>query len=221
MIPAPDAVLLDFAWTLFALREHAELLELARVPPTARPGLIERFAEADRRAAQGLLPEPLATAWRDRDLSHAGHRSARTAVWELAGVPGPLAQVYYDTVTAPEAWYPYPDTVEVLARLGAASVPVALVSNIGWDIRPTLRRHGVEQRFDAIVLSFELGVQKPDPAIFEAACRALDVDPRAAVMVGDTPETDGGAAAVGARYLRVPSPRPPGAVRELLGLAAV
>ena len=57
---------------------------------------------------------------------------------------------------------------------------------------------------DAFVLSFEHGVQKPDPAIFRLALEALGVAPDEAVMVGDRPSHDGGAAFAGVAALVLP-----------------
>ncbi len=50
---------------------------------------------------------------------------------------------------------------------------------------------------DAYVLSYEHGVQKPDPRLFETACEALGHAPRDVLMVGDDRRADGGAAALG------------------------
>jgi FMN phosphatase YigB (HAD superfamily) len=53
------------------------------------------------------------------------------------------------------------------------------------------------------VLSFEVGVVKPDAAIFETALSRLGVDAAHAVMVGDSDEADGGARAVGCGFALV------------------
>ncbi len=52
---------------------------------------------------------------------------------------------------------------------------------------------------DAYALSYEHGVQKPDPRLFSVACEALGTDPRQVLMVGDNKAADGGAAALGCR----------------------
>jgi putative hydrolase of the HAD superfamily len=41
-----------------------------------------------------------------------------------------------------------------------------------------------------VVISEEVGFEKPDPKIFEVALKELGVKPGEAVYVGDTPETD-------------------------------
>ena len=102
---------------------------------------------------------------------------------------------------------PYPDTIRTLHALHSAGIPVAVVSNIGWDPRPVLRTYGTLDLLDVLVLSDERGVQKPDPAIFRLACTELAIEPTDALMVGDNADTDGAATAIGRRFVLVP-PQP-------------
>jgi putative hydrolase of the HAD superfamily len=87
--------------------------------------------------------------------------------------------------------------VEVLAALRERGVAVGVVSNIGWDLRPVFREHGVDPYVDAYVLSYEHGIQKPDTRLFALACDALGVGPEDTLMVGDDRHADGGAADLG------------------------
>lgn len=52
-------------------------------------------------------------------------------------------------------------------------------------MRPILKDLGLDQLFDTIMISAEVGVEKPNPIIFEAACQELGVLPEEAVHVGD------------------------------------
>ncbi|HEY0529988.1 MAG TPA: HAD-IA family hydrolase, partial [Actinoplanes sp.] len=81
---------------------------------------------------------------------------------------------------------------------------VAVVSNIGFDIRPHFAAWGLDSLVDAYVLSYEVGRTKPDPAIFLRACGMLGVDPERALMVGDTP-ADAGAVQAGCAALVLPA----------------
>ena len=78
---------------------------------------------------------------------------------------------------------------------------------------------GLAGLFDACVLSFEIGRCKPDPAIFRAACAALDVDPETALMVGDS-AADAAAIAIGCAAYIVPAAGP-GAANGLRAVAAL
>ncbi len=200
-VPAVGAVLFDFSNTLFHMVDARTWL--ARVAGATGRDLDLDAVLADV-AAVAARPDVVA-AQEGRDLSDTAHREAMRA-W-FSRVPG-LAGVE-DTATdllrAPDAWVPYPDTAEVLEALAARDVPVGVVSDIGWDIRVHARDAGVEHLVGAWTLSCEIGAEKPDPAVFRAACEALGVDPRATLMVGDNPARDGGAVAVGCRALVLPA----------------
>jgi putative hydrolase of the HAD superfamily len=92
----------------------------------------------------------------------------------------------------------YDDSLEVVRALRADGVPTALVSNCSHNTRPIVDRLGLEREFDALVLSFEVGAMKPDPAIYrEALTRLGGPDPARSVFVDDQVRYCDGAAAVG------------------------
>src|SRR5206468_10469295 len=68
---------------------------------------------------------------------------------------------------------------------------LALITNGAPDLQHAkLAGAGLAPHFDAVVVSGEVGVGKPDPRPFALALTALGVDRRQAVMVGDSPERD-------------------------------
>ncbi len=72
-----------------------------------------------------------------------------------------------------------------------------LISN-AWDgLRPYLEREKFADAFDALTISAEVGVMKPDPAIFQHALDQLGVRPKEAVFVDDFPENIAGCEAIG------------------------
>jgi putative hydrolase of the HAD superfamily len=83
---------------------------------------------------------------------------------------------------------------------------MVVVSNIHYDIREHFRRHGLDRYVESYVLSFEHGCQKPDAEMYTRALDALEVDADRALMVGDTPLLDGGAADVGIPTYILPGP---------------
>lgn len=140
------------------------------------------------------------TTW---DLSARAHRDAFTTVLTTdLGVDPDLAGALYDVM--PSRWRAYDDTLPVLTALLRAGVRTALVSNTGLDPRAALKAMGVLPLLDAVTLSFEVGLIKPGPAIFQHALDQLDVRAEDALMVGDTWDQDGGAAALGVRTLILP-----------------
>lgn len=93
---------------------------------------------------------------------------------------------------------PYDDTLEELARL-RQHYRLGLVTNSSEAGLTALRhRFELDERFDYITASYEVGAIKPDPAIFRIALDAAGVSADQAVMIGDNPADDiDGAAAVG------------------------
>lgn len=88
---------------------------------------------------------------------------------------------------------------KMLERLRAAGFHLALVSN-GSSVsqRSKIRAAGLEEWFDAVLISSEQRVSKPEPGIFERAARKLGVDTSDCLFIGDHPEKDVvGAARVG------------------------
>ncbi len=165
------------------------------------------------------LPPDLADAWARRDLDPDVHRTVYLASMASSGVPltAEQSERVYESLTDPAAWRPYPDTVEVLRDLRARDVPVAVVSNIAWDIRTVFERYGVADLVTEWVLSYVEGVVKPDQKIFTIACQRLGVAPADALMVGDSEEADGGAASIGCRTVIVeplPTGSRPSALRD-------
>ncbi len=110
-----------------------------------------------------------------------------------------LHDALYDRHMTPAAWTPYPDAAQVLEELRRRGIGVRIVSDIGWDLRPVFREHGLDKYVNAYVLSYEHGVRKPDPRLFAAACAELGAEAEHTLMVGDSRVADGGAAALGCR----------------------
>lgn len=113
-----------------------------------------------------------------------------------------LAAALYDTM--PDQWVAVPGAVELLEAVRVSGRQVGLVSNTGLDLRPRLAQLGLLAYFDTVILSFEEGSVKPDPRIFRLAADRLRVPASECVLVGDTPQTDGGAVQAGMTSILVP-----------------
>ncbi|MGW6060256.1 HAD family hydrolase [Streptomyces sp. NPDC055189] len=225
------ATLFDFSGTLFGIESTAAwlraVLQEARLPLTDTE--FERLA-ADLERAGALpggarptaVPERLAELWAQRDRSAAQHRAAFTGLSREVTLPDPrLHDALYERHMQPAAWRPYADAAEVLAGLRERGIRIAVISNIGWDLRPVFRAHGLAPYIDAYTLSYEHELQKPDPRLFARACGELGVDPADTLMIGDDRHADAGAAALGCAVHFVdhlPVDRRPDALRPVLGL---
>jgi HAD superfamily hydrolase (TIGR01509 family) len=150
------------------------------------------------------LPE-IAQAEPTIDCSPELHRAGSMNWFRTAGLDDELAAALYDVDFDPAGHLFYPDVPETFRALHDIGTRLAIVSDIHFDLRPEFVAAGLDQYVDAFVLSFEHGVQKPDPAIFHLALATLDVEPGDAVMVGDRASHDGGAVAVGITTLLLPA----------------
>lgn len=207
-----QAVLFDFQGTLAQVTNPVDQVLAAAQECGVTLERTRATALADRLVTAGLpggplparVPPHLAEVWADRDLYPHAHRAAYTGLAATVdtGVDG-LAEALYERVLRPEGWVPYADTEATLRALATLEVPVAVVSNIGFDIRPFFAHWGLADLVHSFVLSYEVGRCKPDPVIFLRACGALGVDPELTLMVGDTP-ADAGAVQVGCSVLVLP-----------------
>ncbi|MER6459261.1 HAD-IA family hydrolase [Streptomyces sp. NPDC001228] len=229
-----DAVLFDFSGTLFRIESTESWLRAVAEESGAEFTETELTAAAQALEAAGAqpgganpleLPEHLAEVWSVRDESAALHRTAYTGMSRRVPLPDPaLHDALYERHMTPRAWAPYPDAAEVLRTLREQGIGVGVVSNIGWDLRPVFRAHGLDAYVDTYVLSYEHGVQKPDPRLFTVALEALGAAPARTLMVGDSRPADGGAAALGCRVHFVdhlPVDERPDALLPVLDLVGV
>jgi FMN phosphatase YigB (HAD superfamily) len=185
----PQAVLFDFSDTLFWKDGTQRLLALAQHLGVSLPIGVASQLWADIRAASAT---PVEMA-RQRDTSREAHRACWTALYgTLARLHPELPTLLYDDQPNPVGWNAFPDTVETLRHLKTAGIPIAIVSDIGWDVRPIFVHHGVADCIGTYVLSFAHGIEKPNARMFTTACEVLGILPKQALMVGDNLAKDGG-----------------------------
>jgi putative hydrolase of the HAD superfamily len=86
--------------------------------------------------------------------------------------------------------YSEPGTADTLARLKQDGYIVGIVSNSNGRVHEFLQHANLSQYLDFVVDSGTVGVEKPDPRIFEIACTRAGVSPCEALHVGDLYEID-------------------------------
>lgn len=175
------------------------------------------------------------SAWRDSPARNSTHQPrldddknwwrglvTRVLAWVLPAVqlaafdtPG-----YFETLYAhfaqPGVWQAYSEVPEVLACLRERGLALAVISNFDRRLYAVFEHLQLSTFFEHIVISSEVGVDKPDPFIFQRALEAMQVRPEEAIHVGDDPKCDWGAEAVGLHVLRLE--RPEMTLRDLLPL---
>jgi putative hydrolase of the HAD superfamily len=128
-------------------------------------------------------------------------------VFHGLAVPPPRTSFFpelYERFAQPDAWRVFDDVLPTLNELSANGIRLGAVSN--WDerLRVLLRRLRLYDFFDVIVVSCEVGFQKPSPVIFQQAATKLGLPPASILHVGDSLELDvQGARAAGLRAVQV------------------
>lgn len=77
--------------------------------------------------------------------------------------------------------------LDLVRRVRAAGIRVAVLSN-SWgsgDYDP-YKGYDLEESFDAVVISDQVGLRKPDPAIYRLAAGKIGAEPGSCVFVDDT-----------------------------------
>jgi 2-haloacid dehalogenase len=98
---------------------------------------------------------------------------------------------------------PHHDTIALLAELRAAGLRLFALTN--WSAETFARGAPLFpflDWFEAVVVSGEVGLVKPDPAIFRLLVERHGLDPARTVFVDDMPVNVRAAAALGFRAIR-------------------
>lgn len=139
-------------------------------------------------AAKYAMDHPVAAG----STNNAGHASMYfVGLLRGAGVPDSVdLEAALDAVRDENAarnlwsWTP-PEVAPMLRRLSAAGLPLIVVSNSDGRLKDLLQQVGLAGHFTLVVDSKDVGVEKPDPAIFLGALQALGVSADEAAHVGD------------------------------------
>ena len=107
--------------------------------------------------------------------------------------------------------------MDLVAAARASGYRTALCSN-SWGTR-LYPRDRLDPIFDVIVISGEVGLRKPDPAIFELTTKKLGVEPRACVFVDDHPGHLSSALQIGMTTVLHRTPRT--TISEVTGLLSL
>src|SRR5262249_1473847 len=90
------------------------------------------------------------------------------------------------------------ENLELVRRL-RPRYKVSVLSNADSSLRARLERDGIHGLFDGVVVSAEVGMAKPEPAIFRLAAERLGLLPRECIFVDDWDDNVVAAREVGMR----------------------
>jgi putative hydrolase of the HAD superfamily len=190
----------------------------------------ETYARLARRHGAKLDPEATTTAFRRAFRQHSGRapgavpRDGNDRAWWKTVVRGSIPEgalsdpagfeacfeELYLYFGEPAAWTLYPDVLPALHDLDAKRLPLALLTNFDARVHAVLDGLGVGDYFPRArrFVSAELGLEKPDPAIYAHVQRGLDLPAGALLSVGDDVPNDIDApAAAGWQTHRVDRPQ--------------
>jgi putative hydrolase of the HAD superfamily len=174
-MPAFRALLFDFNGTLTrSVRRGAHHLAVARIlgcDPDTMIAVLDRSFYPRARGAYGSAAETMRWV-----AGQAGARPSREAVRHA--VRERLRALRADTSLRPDA-------VPALCAARRRGLRTAVVSDCTHELPAILPALPVAPLLDAAVFSVEVGVCKPDRAIYLAACERLDVAPEECLYVGD------------------------------------
>jgi beta-phosphoglucomutase len=195
------AVLWDLDGTLVDSSEHHWIAWRDVMAAEGHPVTPEHFAASfghrNDTILRGLLGPELSDAEVERIAS-----AKETLYRRLVGERGLL---------------PLPGAQDWVARLRAAGYRQAIASSAPVaNIDAAMTATGLRPHFDALVSADEVGVGKPDPAVFLAAARRLGVPPAACVVVEDAPSGLEGARRAGMRSVGVRSSHHPSLQADLV-----
>jgi putative hydrolase of the HAD superfamily len=115
----------------------------------------------------------------------------------------------------------------LLARARSRAAVIVVSNNVRDEQEGKLRHCGLDRYVDALVVSGEEGISKPDPEIFRRALARVPCEAGEAVMLGDSWAADvAGARAAGIRAVwfnrhALPRPEPAGDVVEIRALEPI
>lgn len=188
------AVLFDLYYTLLAdggtgTREKA--IEVAAAAGVPKDDWLRGWRATSEAAETGAIPTMVARV--RRALAEAGlGRPYSGLVDDLTGL---LLVRQVPTL--------YPDVRGALAETGRRGYRTGLISNLHPDEAYWIREFELDQYFDALVLSCEVGMMKPDREMYLLAAERLSVSPEECVFVDDMPSYIAGAKSVGITAVRI------------------
>ena len=152
-------------------------------------------------AAEGLAPDAFADLLRSSPETRAELRKLETAqigADEFGTYLAPLLGVADADNLMSRIFAgigPEPAMVDAVRTARQSGIRTGLISNsVGTDIYD---REVLDELFDAIVISGEVGLHKPQPEIFELGAELIGLPPAECVFVDDLRENCAGAEAVG------------------------
>jgi putative hydrolase of the HAD superfamily len=209
---SPKVIFFDAAGTLFHLPKgvgyHYALVANRMGLQLAAPALDRAFGAAwtamPARPATGLPRDDDDKGWWRELVERVFDQVAPTT---KALDRDAFFEVAYEHFAEAGVWELFPEVLDVLEELNP-HYRLAIISNFDGRLRMILELLGISRFFGPVVISSEVGADKPDASIFERALELAHVTAGEALHVGDDPVKDWqGAATAGLAVFKLERPR--------------
>ena len=144
-------------------------------------------------AAAGIPEQTFREIWNpSEDDRTLGKRSVEDVIEEILRVNGRYTPELYETLVtkrktaAGECFrYLHPEILPMFDALKARGIRIGLITNCYFEERDVIRKSVLFPYFDSVCMSCEVGMKKPDPAIYWRVMQELAVTPEECLYVGD------------------------------------
>lgn len=141
----------------------------------------------------GLTQDVFLPEWRQTETARAtGKQTFEEVIEMLMKAHGVYNRERYHQVVAKRIAvqkdcfsHLHPQILPLLTELKKEGIKIGLITNCFSEEAKLIRESRLFSYFDAPCLSWELGVRKPDPAIYHACLAQLDVPAEGCLYVGD------------------------------------
>lgn len=155
-----------------------------------------RYFGADMAADAGVMAEPFLRVWHEtEDLRSVGGMTLEEVLKRAlmaggkhgAACDAMVRQIVEKRMAIKRMCFEHlhEEILPMLQGLGALGIRVGLISNCFSEEAQVIRESVLFPYFDAVCLSWEEGVMKPDAAIFARSMSRLGVEAPACLYVGD------------------------------------
>lgn len=166
----------------------------------------------------GISLEKAEAAWESRIAEFERGEISESAYWtafrEAGGVTQTDSELHEMFVGM---FRPMPETLKIVRQLEGRYLVGMLSNSCEWE-QDMQRWLDLRQGFDFVMMSYELGARKPEPAIFAKLIERCEMRPEEIVFIDDTPSYGEAVRASGIHFIHF---RSAGQLREDLHMLQV
>ncbi|MBC8081403.1 MAG: HAD-IA family hydrolase [Gorillibacterium sp.] len=141
------------------------------------------YANKRMRADAVSSPEIDRTFWMDI-YTYTLRRLGAEEQWS-AEVINDCSYDLYDEFSNPAHYELFSDVTQNLERIRTLGLRMGVISNFSPSLRDILQEKNILSFFDPVIISTEVGIEKPNPDIFKLALKRSGLDASEVLYVGD------------------------------------